>query len=227
MPPLMDQVSLSAQTRAASGSRAARRLRSEGLVPAVVYGRGQDPVTVTVSQRELYAALHTEAGLNALIELDLGGDSMLTVAREVQRHPVRGEITHLDFITIDLSRPIEAEVGIEYVGNPVGVRDEGGIVETIEVTVSIEALPTQIPSSIAVDIDSLHLGDTLTLSELPEIEGVTYLDEPDRPLLTVVAPRAEVEEVPEGLEELEEGEEPAEGADEEAAEAADDSGDEG
>jgi len=137
--------------------------------------------------------LHTEAGLNAIIEVDVEGDSVLTVAREVQRHPVRGNIEHLDFIEVRMDTEIEAEVGIEYVGVPLAVREDGAILETIEASITISALPTAIPSSIEVDIEHLGLGDTLKLSDLPTIEGVTYLAEDDHPLLTVVMPAIEVE----------------------------------
>lgn len=211
----MDQVTLHAAKRDDFGSRPARRMRREGQVPAVVYGKGMDAVTVSVNTRELFGVLHTEAGLNALINLDLDGDgSVLTVAREIQRHPVRGDITHLDFIQVSLDEEIEADVTIEYVGTPAGVREEGGFVETIEATVFISALPTAIPSSIELSVEDLNIGDTVRIADLPTIEGVTYLDDLERPLLTVLAPRLEEEE-PE--EELEEGE-LAEGEEGEAAE---------
>ena len=189
----MQQESLHATKRVTSGSRASRRLRSDGRVPGVVYGTGLDPTAVHVSSRDLYAVLHTEAGLNAIIEVDVDGDSVLTVAREVQRHPVRGNIEHLDFIEVRMDTEIEAEVGIEYLGVPLAVREDGAILETIEASITISALPTAIPSSIEVDIEHLVLGDTLKLSDLPTIEGVTYLAEDDHPLLTVVLPAVEVE----------------------------------
>ena len=91
----MEQVSLSAERREASGSGPARRLREEGGIPAVLYGRGLDSTSLTVTKRDLYSALHTDSGLNALINLEVGSDKYLTVARELQRHPVRGEIVHL------------------------------------------------------------------------------------------------------------------------------------
>jgi large subunit ribosomal protein L25 len=127
----------------------------------------------------------------------------------VQRHPVRGEIEHLDFIEVRMDQAIEAEVGVEYTGTPIGVIDEGGIVETIENSVTISALPNAIPSSIEVDIAHLSLGDTLKGSDLPEIAGVTYDIDADAPLLTVVAPAALIEETPDLLLEGEEGEEGA------------------
>lgn len=195
----MQQENLQATKRVTSGTRASKRLRRDGRVPGVVYGTSVDSQPIHVSSRDLSAVLRTEAGLNAIIELDVEGDTVLTVAREVQRHPVRGEIEHLDFIEVRMDTAIEAEVGVEYLGVPIGVRDDGGIVETIENSVTIRALPTAIPSSIEVSIEHLALGDTLKGSDLPEIEGVAYEIDMDAPLITVVAPAAIVEETPELL----------------------------
>lgn len=199
----MEQVTLSAERRTESGSRPARRMRRTGKVPAIVYGRGLDPLSVSVNGRELYTALHTEAGTNAILSVVVEGDEpVLAVAREIQRHPVRGEITHLDLIKVSLDVAIEAEVAIEYLGTPLGVREEAGIVDTIATSVMIEALPTAIPSSIPLDISDLNIGDTLKVEDLPHTEGVTLLDDTDRPLVTVLAPRL-VEEEEIGEEELE------------------------
>jgi len=220
----MDQVTLRADGRTESGTRPAKRLRRQGLVPAIVYGRGTNPISVTVRARDLYGALHTEAGANAIINLEVDGkDTVLTVAREIQRHPVRGEISHLDFIMVSLDEAIQAEVGIEFIGEPVAVRDEGAVVETIEVSVMIEALPTEIPSNIQLDIEGMGVGDTLTIGDLPVLDGVTYVDDADRPLVSVLIPRV-VEEEPEEVEGLELEGELIEGAvegDEEAEESAD------
>lgn len=213
----MQQENLHATKRVTSGSRASKRLRRDGRVPGVVYGSTVDPQPVHVSSRDLYTVLHTEAGLNAIIELDVEGDSVLTVAREVQRHPVRGEIEHLDFIEVRMDTAIQAEVGVVYTGTPLGVRDEGGIVETIENSVTISALPTAIPSSIEVAVDHLALGDTLKGSDLPDIDGVAYEIDPDAPLLTVVAPAAVEAETPELV--LGEDGEPIEVVSEDAGEA--------
>ena len=214
----MQQETLRAQTRVASGTRPARRLRRENRVPAVVYGRGLETISISIDSRELYAALHTEAGFNALIDLEVEGrDAVLSVAREVQRDPVRRDITHLDFIKVSLDVEIEAEVALEYLGTPIGVREEAGFVETIAATVMIQAFPTAIPTVIQLNIDDLDIGDTLKASDLPEIEGVTYLVDADQPLVTVLLPAAVIaeEEEEEALEgELEEGEEGEETGDE-------------
>ena len=176
-------------------------------MPATIYGRSADPQSITVNRRELYAALHTEAGRNALLNVAIdGGNDVLAVAREVQRHPVRGDVIHLDLIEISLDEQISAEVALEYVGTPLGVREDGGFVEAIATTVSISALPTAIPSSIVVDIEDMATGDTLKVSDLPAIEGVEYTDDEDRPLVTVLLPRIEEEPEAELLEVGEEGE---------------------
>ena len=189
-------------------------MRREGQIPAVVYGVGIDTQEIAIERRSLLGVLNTEAGLNALINVQVeGGDEVLTVAREVQRDPVRGDITHLDFIKVSLDVAIDAEVGLEYTGTPQGVKEEGGFIETVENAVMISALPAAIPTSITVDISELGIGDTLKVEDLPVIEGVTYLTESDRPLVTVLLPSIVEEEVPEDLLEGEEGEEIGEGED--------------
>jgi large subunit ribosomal protein L25 len=170
----------------------------------MVYGRGLDAVTISVDRRELYSVLHTESGANALIDLSVEGQKkLLTVAREVQRDPVRGEIVHLDFISISLDEAIAAEVHVEYLGVPEGTQ-EGGVLETIRTVVNVSALPMDIPSSIPLDISEMVVGDTLKVADLPAIEGVEYTEDPDASLVTVVIPRIFEEPVVEG--DLEEGE---------------------
>lgn len=218
----MAEVKLRADKRTATGSAASRRLRRAGNVPATVYGLDIEPVSVSVDARQLHAALHTDAGLNAIIALEVNGASYTTLAREIQRHPVRGDIIHLDFLQVSLTETVTAEVALELEGTPVGVRDEGGIVETIRAVVVVEALPTDIPSSIAIDISGLGIGDVVRIEDLPSLPGVEYVDEPDTGLATVTVPRAVVEEEPEVPEELLEGEEIEEGVaegEEAAAEA--------
>ncbi|MGB5186565.1 MAG: 50S ribosomal protein L25 [Acidimicrobiia bacterium] len=222
----MQQETLRALKRTVSGSRPARRMRRDGQIPAVVYGVGIDTQEIAIERRSLLGVLNTEAGLNALINVQVeDGDEVLTVAREVQRDPVRGDITHLDFIKVSLDIAIDAEVGLEFTGTPLGVKDEGGFIETIENAVMISALPTAIPTSITVDISELGIGDTLKVEDLPVMEGVTYLTEPDRPLVTVLLPSVVEEEVPEDLLEGEEGEALEEG--EVGDEASGDDSDEG
>jgi large subunit ribosomal protein L25 len=203
----MQQETLRATERVTAGSRASRRLRRGGRVPAVVYGTSFDTKAVHVGSRDLYGVLRTDAGLNAIIELDIDGSTLLAIAREIQRDPIRGDISHLDFIEVRLDTEIDAEVGIDYIGTPEGVKNAGAIVETLEASIVITALPNAIPSVIEVNIEHLELHDTLKVADLPELEGVVYSLEPDHSLLTVVLPAAEIE--PEA--ELLEGEEGEEG----------------
>ena len=208
----MQQETLRATKRITQGTRASKRLRRDGRIPGVVYGTEvPEPHAVHVDQRELQAVLRTEAGLNAIIEVDVEGTQVLTVAREIQRDPVRGEITHLDFIQVSLDIEIEAEVHLDFTGMPIGVLEEEGIAETLNSTVTINALPNAIPTSIEVDVTHLSLHDTLTVADLPVLDGVTYVANEDHPLLTVVTPAAEIIEEVE-IEEGEEGEEGLEGA---------------
>lgn len=218
----MDQVTLRAEHRNEHGSRATRRLRRSGRVPAVVYGRGLDPIAVSVDTKALFGVLHTEAGLNALLSLEMdGSDAVFAVAREIQRDPVRDDITHLDLIKVALDEEIESEVRVSYEGTPLGVKDDNGLIETIETTVVVSSLPTAVPGHIEIDISHLGVGDTLTLADLPAIEGVTYVDDPDRPLLTVLAARA-LEEEAAAEEEGEFDEGAAEAGEAAASEPADD-----
>ncbi|MFQ5521988.1 MAG: 50S ribosomal protein L25 [Acidimicrobiia bacterium] len=209
----MSEVSLRAQVGRTPGSRESRRIRRQGLVPAVVYGKDVEPIPVAVDAHDLHVALHTEAGTNAIIRLEVeGGKTLTTMARVIDRHPYRNEYRHIDFVTIDLTQRVTAEVAVHFEGTPVGVR-EGGILSPSRSQVSIEALPTEIPAFIELDVSELEIGDSLRISDLPEIEGVTYLEDPDAVVVSVSHPMAEVEEEAEELEEeeLAEGEEAAEG----------------
>ncbi len=208
----MSEVSLRAQVGRTPGSRESRRIRGQGLVPAVVYGRDVEPIPVAVDAHDLHVALHTEAGTNAIIKLEIdGGKTLTTMARVIDRHPYRNEYRHVDFVTIDLTQKVTAEVAIHFEGSPLGVK-EGGIFSPSRSQVSIEALPTEIPGFIELDVSALEIGDSLRIADLPEIEGVTYLDDPEAVVVSVAHPVAEVEEELElEEEELAEGEERAEG----------------
>jgi len=195
----MSQVSLRAQAGRTPGSRESRRVRKQGLVPAVVYGKELDPVPVSVDAHDLHLALHTESGANAIINLEIeGGDNLTTMARIIDRHPFRSEYRHVDFVTVDLSQTVTAEVTISFEGTPVGVR-EGGVFSPRRTTVQIEALPTEIPGSIELDVTEVEMGGSLRVEDLPTIEGVEYLEDLEAVVMSVTAPAAEVEEEEVGL----------------------------
>jgi len=190
----MEQVSLRARTGRAPGSRASRRLRREGQVPAVVYGRDMEPISIAVDARDLYTALHTDAGLNALITLEVDDtEEILTMARVVERHPYRREYRHVDFQKIALDETITTEVPVHLEGEPVGVQ-EGGVLSPARTMVQIEALVTQIPGFIELDISDLELGGVLRIADLPQVEGVAYLEDPEAVVVSITVPAAEIEE---------------------------------
>lgn len=206
------EVSLRAEHRPALGSAASRRLRRQAKVPAVVYGQEMVATPVTVDSADLASVLHTEAGLNVLINLEVDGETHLTLPRSVQRHPYRDEILHVDFIKISLTQKVQGEVPVELHGEPEVVESGDAVVDHIRSSVRVEALPRDVPPHITVDISHLELGDVLRVGDLPDLEGVAYLDDPDAPVASVSIPRLEVEpEVPEEEElEPEEGEAPEE-----------------
>jgi large subunit ribosomal protein L25 len=223
----MSQVSLRAQAGRKPGSRESRRIRRTGQVPAVVYGSSQQPIAIQVDAHDLHVALHTESGSNAIISLEIeDGATLTTMARSIERHPYRNEYRHIDFVTIDLSKTVTAEVVIHFEGTPLGVK-EGGVFSPTRSHVQIEVLPTEIPSFIELDVSEVEIGGSLRIEDLPAIEGVVYLDDPDAVVMSVTTLAAEIEEEPVEGEEGAEGEEAAEGEGaEEGAEAPEAEGEE-
>lgn len=210
----MAQVNLRADSGRALGSRPARRLRATGQVPAVVYGKESVPRHVAVDHHDLSVAFHTPAGVNVLISLEIDGEEGVpTLVRAIDRHPYRNQIRHVDFIRVSLTEKVRAEVNLHFVGTPIGVR-EGGILSPIRNSVEIEALPTEIPPTIEVDVSGLAVNDDLRVSDIPAIEGVTIIEDPDEMIVTVTTPAAEIVEEPEAIE----GEEGEEGEGEAGAE---------
>lgn len=214
----MSEVTLQAESGRITGTRPSRRLRRRGMVPATLYGQGAEAVSVAVNARDLRNALATDAGINVLIDLVVGEETHTSLARQLQRHPTKGDILHLDFVKISLTDRVEALVAVEMIGDPAGVREMGGIIETVTNTVSVHTLVTAIPESIRVDISGLEVGDLIRVADLPEIEGVEYLDDPDLPIVVIHLPSL-VEEEPVDEDEAEEDEpEGAEGAEDDEEE---------
>jgi large subunit ribosomal protein L25 len=191
----MERVSLSAQERAATGKGGAKRTRRDGLVPAVVYGRGRTPRPVALGRKELVSALHT-AGRNALIDLRIGhGDAQTEVAmiEEIQRDHIKREILHVDLHLISMTEALEVSVPVALTGTPEGVASGGGILEQPLREVEVRCLPTQIPDRLTLDVSGLRVGASLHVSDLPVAEGIEILTPPQEVLAAVVAPAAEEE----------------------------------
>jgi large subunit ribosomal protein L25 len=212
----MADITLVAEQRPEKGSRPAGRLRREGKVPAVVYGLGVDTLMVTVPARDLSHILAGESGANTLISLQVDGDDVLTLARQIQRHPTRGELMHVDFIRIRRDVAVSAEIPVHLVGEATGVRD-GGLMEQLIFNLTVEAMPGNIPVSLEVDVSALAIGDQIHVRDVPLGQGVATQVEDDTVVAQVAAPRV-VTEGEEG--EAVEGEEGEEGVTEAAAETA-------
>jgi large subunit ribosomal protein L25 len=203
------EVNLKAQPRSETGKGPAHRVRVLGKVPAVLYGPSVDPVSLLVDAKEFRHALATEAGANVLINLQVeGANRFLTVAREVQVHPVRGTILHIDFVNISRDVKIHAVVPIHPVGESRGVK-EGGELDVYIHELHLEALPADVPDAIEVDVSSLGIGDGLKAGELKLPNGVELLSAADDLVLQVNEPIG-MKAVEEEAGEAEGGEESAE-----------------
>jgi large subunit ribosomal protein L25 len=168
---MAQEVTLVADADRPIGKSAARKIRREGKVPAIVYGLGTDPLPVAVPSRDFEHILHGPGGVNTLIGLDISGQKELVLARQLVRHPVRHTLIHVDFIRVRRDQAVTAEVPVHLVGEARGVRD-GGIVEQTTFTLSIEAKPQDLPTGIEVDISHLRIGDQLTVGDLKLSAGV-------------------------------------------------------
>lgn len=184
------QVKLVAQKRDERGKNASSRLRKEGRVPGIVYGYDIQPTAVSVDALELYHVMHTDAGRNVLIALDIEGSTHLCVARDMQRHPVKGTTTHIDLVAVDTNTQISVDVPIQLVG----VEDvtSGLIVNQVLYTVSISVKPLDTPNSFEVSVGHMELGDVLTVADLAGQlpAGAELLSDPEEAVVTIAAPAA-------------------------------------
>jgi large subunit ribosomal protein L25 len=190
----MAEIVLAAEVGRPLGSRAVRRLRREGKIPGVIYGHGTDPLPIAVGARELRVALNGEAGANQLLSLDTGSGTFLTLARDMQRHPVAQTVTHVDFIIVRRDEVISADVPITLVGEATEVHHGDGLVEQQMFTLSINALPSNIPSGIDADVSALIIGGQVRVSDLVLPDGVTTDVDPESAVALGQPPRVTVEE---------------------------------
>lgn len=188
----MSEVTLIAESGRTTGTRPSRRLRGGGRVPAVVYGAGADAELITIERADLRHALNTEAGRNALIRLEFDGQSFLTLVREIQRHPVRRDVTHVDFLKVDETKPVEIDVPIALVGEPKQVTVMGGMIEQRINTVRVRVRPDQIPNAIEVDVSGMRLDRSILVKDLDLPEGSVMLSKPQQAVVTAELTRAAV-----------------------------------
>lgn len=217
----MDELLLTASLGRETGTRASRRLRGEGKVPAVVYGLGEDPVSISVDWPALRKALTTDAGLNALIQLDIDGTRQLSIVKEIQRHPVRRDVTHVDFIRIDANAEVTVDVPVVLVGEAREVTQVSGMVDQALFFLSVNSKPDSIPTEVTVDISELVVGESIKVGEVPLPDGVTTDVDPEDAVASALVTRSTLEAM-----RAEEEAEAAEG-EEGAAAPAEDAGDDG
>ena len=187
----MPEVTLTAETGREIGSSSTRRLRAQGKIPGVVYGHGSDPIPVAVVGREFQVAMSGEAGLNTLLSLEVGSNSFLTLARDIQHHPFKNVVTHVDFLIVSADELISAEVTINLVGEPVEVQHGDGIVDQQLFTLAIKAKPADIPPSVDIDISGLTIGAALHVSDINVPRGVELETDLDATVVAGNPPRVQ------------------------------------
>jgi large subunit ribosomal protein L25 len=206
-----DRLKLEVRERDELGSRRARRLRANGLIPGVLYGEGHSRAIV-VPERDLRAAMTGPSGLHAILDVVIEGQKTVhpSILAEYEQDPIRGTISHIDLREVRLDQPIHATIVVHLVGESVGVK-AGGVLSLVGRELQVEALPADVPEHVDVDVTALEVGDVLRLADISAIDNVTFLDDPHETVIATVS-------VPRGYAELEEAE--ALAAEEAAAEAA-------
>lgn len=186
---------ISARTREGTGKGAARTSRREGRIPGVLYGHGEESVSLSVDANELQKLVHSISIENTIVDLDIGkGEPYKVLIREVQRHPFRDEFIHIDFFHVAMDEKIQVEIPIVLIGTPTGVKNKGGVMDHQLRELEVFCLPGNIPEKVEIDVTNLDIGDSIHVSDiqLPDVEVLTDLD---RSVVAVLAPTViEVEE---------------------------------
>jgi large subunit ribosomal protein L25 len=192
----MATASLTAKTRAERGTGVARKIRQAGDVPAVIYGHGRDPQSLTINTREMEKLLSQFSAGSTVIELSVEGAVAKTLIREIQRHPVNRSIVHIDFQQLVAGEKITVSIPLRFTGTADGVRNSGGILEETLHQVHLRVDPSAIPDHIDVDVTPLTIGHSYHVRDLKLPEGVTILDDEGATVCVCTAPKAAVEETP-------------------------------
>ena len=176
---MSEDLVLVAETGRETGTRPSRRMRREGNVPATLYGLGKDAETIAVAWRELRRVLTTDAGVNAFIHLEVGGRRQATLVKEIQRHPVRRDVIHVDFLRVDPKKTLDVEVSIELTGEAESVTRAGGIVQQLLHSLVVSTRPDNIPNSLELDVSEMTIDGDLRVRDLVLPAGVTTDADPD------------------------------------------------
>jgi len=220
----MSETVLLAESGRTTGSASARRLRTEDRVPGVVYGHGMDPVSVSVGRRDLRIALSGAAGLNTILDLTVDGAVYPTLVKDIQRHPVRRNVQHVDFIQVNLNEEVTVAIPVRLEGEAKAVEAEGGLVDLTMNELEVVTTPRNIPDEVVVDITDMDMDSTIRVSDITLPAGVTASADPEYPVVTVLTMRTPVLDAEEAAAAEAAAEAGEEGADDPAADG-DDSGD--
>lgn len=188
----MSETVLIAETGRSTGSAAARRLRNDERIPAVVYGMGMEPLPVTVARRDLRLALSGPSGANTILDLTVDGTVYPALVKDMQRHPVRRTVQHVDFIQIDLDHEIVVSVPVRMEGEAKDVLNEGALVDLNRNELEVSTTPRNIPDEIVVDVSAMDMDSVITIGDIQAPAGVTLLGEPDWAVVTVLVMRTPV-----------------------------------
>ena len=213
----MSETVLQAEVGRRAGSSDARRLRADGKIPAVVYGHGMDPISVSVDRRELRQALSGAAGMNTILDLTVDGTVYPSLIKDIQRHPVKRSVQHIDFIQVNLNEEIVVSIPIHLQGEAKDVSANGGLVDLAMQELQVRTTPRNIPDSVVIDVSEMTMDTVIRVEDIPLPSGVAAEAEADAAVVTVLTMRTPVLDAEEEAAEAA----AAEGAEGEAAESAD------
>ncbi len=188
----MSETVLTAETGRRAGSSDARRLRAEGKIPAVVYGLGMDPLSVSVDRRELRQALSGAAGMNTILDLTVDGTVYPSLVKDIQRHPVRRTVQHIDFIQVNLNEEIVVSIPITLEGEAKEVANNNGLVDLTMTELDVRTTPRNIPDGITIDVSHMDMDTVIRVEDVPLPAGVTAEADPEAPVVTVLTMRTPV-----------------------------------
>ena len=194
---MVKDLTIAAELRSSRGKNEARRLRVHKQIPAVVYGTGKEPVTVTVSPKDIVKILNSAAGGNTIFNLNItGAETTPVMLKDWQHHPVKENILHVDFLRIDLAKRLRVRVRVLNIGDPRGVKEQGGVYEIITREIEIECLPEEIPEDFRIDVTEFRIGSSLRAADVPLSGSMKLMSAADQLISHVVSPVKEVEVAP-------------------------------
>ncbi len=183
---------IKAEKRIDFGKNACRRLRAKGQVPAILYGPGIESLPLVLNKKDVIAILKTETGERSIFQVAFNGEERNVMIKELQVDPVTDSLLHVDLIQIAMDRPIKVSIPVLLQGEAIGVKSQGGLVDFITREIKVECLPRLIPEHIVVDISGLHVHQAVKVSDIPPIEGVKIVEDPETVVVTIALPQAEV-----------------------------------